>query len=166
MFIIPIYFQVTNNASTGEAGAYLIPSVIGNTIGGLLTGAWIKRYGRSFTSLERRANVMQDRELQSSYDISERQLGLVFHSLASLLARAHHCLGVPLDIPRRSCNRHGSFGRLRWIDIRSGGGRGGYCWLRAVPEWQRRRCYGRQRGCCSLSNRFADGLESCPGGKK
>ncbi|KAI4954926.1 hypothetical protein J4E86_006236 [Alternaria arbusti] len=45
MFIIPIYFQVTNNASTGEAGAYLIPSVVGNTVGGLLTGAWIKRTG-------------------------------------------------------------------------------------------------------------------------
>jgi len=49
MFIIPIYFQVTNNASTGEAGAYLIPSVVGNTVGGLLTGAWIKRYSLSFT---------------------------------------------------------------------------------------------------------------------
>jgi formate/nitrite transporter FocA (FNT family) len=43
MCIVPIYFQVTSGASTGEAGAYLIPAVIGNTVGGLLAGAWIKR---------------------------------------------------------------------------------------------------------------------------
>ena len=46
MFIIPVYFQVTKNASTGKAGAYLVPAVIGNTVGGLLTGAWIKRCER------------------------------------------------------------------------------------------------------------------------
>ncbi|KAH7396957.1 putative major facilitator superfamily transporter [Phaeosphaeria sp. MPI-PUGE-AT-0046c] len=45
MFIVPIYFQVTKNASTAQAGAYLVPAVIGNTVGGLLTGAWIKRQG-------------------------------------------------------------------------------------------------------------------------
>jgi len=44
MFVVPIYFQVTKRASTGEAGAFLIPAVIGNAIGGLLTGIWIKRY--------------------------------------------------------------------------------------------------------------------------
>jgi hypothetical protein len=43
MLIIPIYFQVTKNASTAVAGAYLIPSVFGNTIGGLATGAFINR---------------------------------------------------------------------------------------------------------------------------
>lgn len=43
MFIVPIYFQVTINASTGEAGAYLIPAIAGNMVGGLLAGAWIKR---------------------------------------------------------------------------------------------------------------------------
>lgn len=45
MFMVPIYFQVTANATTAQAGAYLVPAVIGNTIGGLLTGAWIKRTG-------------------------------------------------------------------------------------------------------------------------
>lgn len=44
--VIPMYFQVTNNASTAKAGAYLIPTVIGNTVGGLLSGAAIKRTGR------------------------------------------------------------------------------------------------------------------------
>ncbi|OQU94377.1 hypothetical protein CLAIMM_00738 [Cladophialophora immunda] len=46
MMIVPMYFQVTKLASTGEAGAYLVPSVAGNTIGGLLTGAWIQRSRR------------------------------------------------------------------------------------------------------------------------
>jgi len=43
MSIVPVYFQVTNGASTGQAGAYLVPAILGNTLGGLLTGAWIKR---------------------------------------------------------------------------------------------------------------------------
>lgn len=46
MFLVPLYFQATNNASTGEAGAHLVPSIIGNTVGGLAVGAWIKRTGR------------------------------------------------------------------------------------------------------------------------
>lgn len=44
MFIIPTYFQVTQNVSTAKAGAFLIPSIAGNTVGGLVTGAWIKKY--------------------------------------------------------------------------------------------------------------------------
>jgi hypothetical protein len=44
MFFIPIYFQVTKDASPVEAGAYMIPSVVGNTIGGLYTGFYVKRY--------------------------------------------------------------------------------------------------------------------------
>lgn len=48
MFIIPIYFQVTKGASLAVAGAYLIPAIVGNTTGGLLTGAWIKRFVISF----------------------------------------------------------------------------------------------------------------------
>ncbi|WAO90310.1 MFS domain-containing protein [Fusarium falciforme] len=46
MFFIPLYFQVTKNATTGEAGAYMVPSIVGNTAGGLLAGFLIKRYGR------------------------------------------------------------------------------------------------------------------------
>ncbi len=46
MLFIPLYYQVTQNATPAEAGFYMIPSIIGNTIGGLLTGAYIKRYGR------------------------------------------------------------------------------------------------------------------------
>lgn len=41
MFIIPIYFQGTMKASPG--GAFLVPTILGNTVGGLMTGAWIKR---------------------------------------------------------------------------------------------------------------------------
>ncbi|KLJ11599.1 hypothetical protein EMPG_13222 [Blastomyces silverae] len=43
MFIIPTYFQVTQNVSTAKAGAFLVPSIAGNTVGGLVTGAWIKK---------------------------------------------------------------------------------------------------------------------------
>ncbi|GAB7355427.1 hypothetical protein MBLNU459_g5939t2 [Dothideomycetes sp. NU459] len=46
MFLVPLYFQVTQNASTGEAGAHFLPAIVGNTIGGLAVGAWIKRTGR------------------------------------------------------------------------------------------------------------------------
>lgn len=46
MFFIPLYFQITKNATTGEAGAYMVPSIVGNTAGGLLAGFLIKRYGR------------------------------------------------------------------------------------------------------------------------
>lgn len=46
MFLVPLYFQATQNASMGSAGAHLVPSIIGNTIGGLAVGAFIKRTGR------------------------------------------------------------------------------------------------------------------------
>ncbi|KAI4732135.1 MFS general substrate transporter [Aureobasidium sp. EXF-10728] len=46
MFLVPLYFQVTANASMGQAGAHLVPAVFGNTLGGLAVGAWIKRTGR------------------------------------------------------------------------------------------------------------------------
>ncbi|CAM1509716.1 Fc.00g000510.m01.CDS01 [Cosmosporella sp. VM-42] len=46
MFVVPLYFQVTNNASPSAAGFYLIPAVVGNTFGGLITGAYIKKSGR------------------------------------------------------------------------------------------------------------------------
>ncbi|KAK6954810.1 hypothetical protein Daesc_004779 [Daldinia eschscholtzii] len=45
MVAVPLYFQVTERSSSTVAGAHLMPAVIGNTIGGLLTGAWIKRTG-------------------------------------------------------------------------------------------------------------------------
>lgn len=45
MFVVPMYYQVFKQASTGEAGSYLVLSMAGNTIGGLLTGWYIGRYG-------------------------------------------------------------------------------------------------------------------------
>ncbi|KAI2640355.1 MFS general substrate transporter [Hypomontagnella submonticulosa] len=45
MVSVPLYFQVTVRSSSTVAGAHLIPAVIGNTLGGLLTGAWIRRTG-------------------------------------------------------------------------------------------------------------------------
>ncbi|KAL7629507.1 hypothetical protein AAE478_001028 [Parahypoxylon ruwenzoriense] len=42
MVSVPLYFQVTERSSSTVAGAHLMPAVIGNTIGALLTGAWIR----------------------------------------------------------------------------------------------------------------------------
>jgi predicted MFS family arabinose efflux permease len=45
MFSIPLYFQVTQRASTTESGFHLIPAVVGNTMGGLLAGGFIRSTG-------------------------------------------------------------------------------------------------------------------------
>ena len=45
MFSIPLYFQVTSQASATVAGGHLVPAVIGNTLGGLIAGAFIRRTG-------------------------------------------------------------------------------------------------------------------------
>ncbi|KAI2670631.1 hypothetical protein DTO006G1_9438 [Penicillium roqueforti] len=46
MFSVPLYFQVTQRASTTMAGVHLIPAVIGNTLGGLVAGIFIRRTGQ------------------------------------------------------------------------------------------------------------------------
>lgn len=43
MFCIPLYFQITENASASLAGAHLFPAVGGNAVGALLSGLIIKR---------------------------------------------------------------------------------------------------------------------------
>ncbi|OQU94858.1 hypothetical protein CLAIMM_01149 [Cladophialophora immunda] len=43
---IPLFFQVLLSVGPSAAGSYLLPSVVGNTVGGLITGMYIKRYGR------------------------------------------------------------------------------------------------------------------------
>lgn len=43
MYFIPMYFQVTKGVSTAQGGAYLVPAVVGNTIGGLLTGYYVQK---------------------------------------------------------------------------------------------------------------------------
>ena len=50
MYCVPLYFQVTADASATNAGAHLVPAVVGNAVAGLATGAAIKRSGR-FKSL-------------------------------------------------------------------------------------------------------------------
>ena len=45
MFSIPLYFQVTQHASTTAAGGHLVPAVVGNTLGGLMAGMFIRRTG-------------------------------------------------------------------------------------------------------------------------
>lgn len=44
MMLVPMYFQISAHASVTKAGAHLMPSVIGNAFGGLLTGLVIRRF--------------------------------------------------------------------------------------------------------------------------
>ncbi|EGS19311.1 uncharacterized protein CTHT_0047650 [Thermochaetoides thermophila DSM 1495] len=46
MFSVPLYFQITARASNTVAGAHLVPAVVGNAIGGVISGLIIKRSGR------------------------------------------------------------------------------------------------------------------------
>lgn len=46
MFAVPLYFQITSGSSNTIAGAHLIPAVVGNAVGGILSGVIIKRTGR------------------------------------------------------------------------------------------------------------------------
>ncbi|RAL16313.1 efflux pump antibiotic resistance protein [Aspergillus homomorphus CBS 101889] len=46
MFSVPLYFQITSRASATVAGGHLVPAVIGNTLGGLIAGAFIRRTGQ------------------------------------------------------------------------------------------------------------------------
>jgi hypothetical protein len=43
MMLVPMYFQVSVHESVTNAGAHLMPSVIGNAFGGLLAGLVIAR---------------------------------------------------------------------------------------------------------------------------
>ncbi|RDW68701.1 uncharacterized protein DSM5745_08461 [Aspergillus mulundensis] len=45
MFTVPLYFQVSERASSTVAGAHLIPAVVGNAIGGLSAGLFIRKTG-------------------------------------------------------------------------------------------------------------------------
>nr|POE46903.1 vacuolar membrane amino acid uptake transporter fnx2 [Quercus suber] len=46
ILVVPVFFQATRGASVAAAGAYLIPAFVGNSIGGIVSGLWIKRTGR------------------------------------------------------------------------------------------------------------------------
>ncbi|KAJ5563795.1 hypothetical protein N7513_000037 [Penicillium frequentans] len=45
LFSVPLYFQVTQKASTTAAGVHLVPAVVGNTLGGLFAGWFIRKTG-------------------------------------------------------------------------------------------------------------------------
>jgi MFS family permease len=46
MFAVPLYFQITSRASNTVAGAHLVPAVVGNALGGVVSGRMIRRTGR------------------------------------------------------------------------------------------------------------------------
>ena len=43
MITVPLYWQVIKKATMAEAGLYLIPAIVGNTLGGLQTGHLIMK---------------------------------------------------------------------------------------------------------------------------
>ena len=43
MFTVPLYFQVTQRASTTVSGGHLVPAVVGNTLGTIVAGTIIRR---------------------------------------------------------------------------------------------------------------------------
>ncbi|KAI0876425.1 major facilitator superfamily transporter [Hypoxylon argillaceum] len=45
MYFVPLYFQVTAGASNTLAGLHLVPAVVGNAVGGLVAGNFIRRTG-------------------------------------------------------------------------------------------------------------------------
>ncbi|KAH8162618.1 hypothetical protein CIB48_g5620 [Xylaria polymorpha] len=45
MYFVPLYFQVTSGASNTIAGLHLVPAVVGNAVGGLVAGYFIRRTG-------------------------------------------------------------------------------------------------------------------------
>ncbi|RAO73378.1 uncharacterized protein BHQ10_009390 [Talaromyces amestolkiae] len=46
MFTVPLYFQVVMGTTSTVAGGHLVPAVLGNMIGGLFAGFFIRRTGR------------------------------------------------------------------------------------------------------------------------
>ncbi|KAI0856219.1 major facilitator superfamily transporter [Xylaria cubensis] len=45
MYFVPLYFQVTSGASNTIAGLHLVPAVVGNALGGLVAGYFIRKTG-------------------------------------------------------------------------------------------------------------------------
>ncbi|KAI1272989.1 major facilitator superfamily transporter [Xylaria sp. FL0933] len=45
MYFVPLYFQVTSGVSNTVAGLHLVPAVVGNTVGGIVAGQFIRRTG-------------------------------------------------------------------------------------------------------------------------
>lgn len=43
MYSVPLYFQTTQKMSATAAGAHLLPAVIGNAVGGILSGYFIRK---------------------------------------------------------------------------------------------------------------------------
>ncbi|ROV95903.1 hypothetical protein VSDG_05240 [Cytospora chrysosperma] len=46
MFSVPLYFQTTQKMSNTSAGAHLLPAVIGNAVGGVMSGYFIRKTGK------------------------------------------------------------------------------------------------------------------------
>lgn len=48
MYTVPLYFQVTERSSSTVAGAHLFPAVLGNALGGIVSGYLIHQYETFF----------------------------------------------------------------------------------------------------------------------
>ncbi|KAF2727601.1 MFS general substrate transporter [Polyplosphaeria fusca] len=45
MFAVPLYFQVTAGSSNSDAGLHLVPAVVGNAVGAIISGLSIRKSG-------------------------------------------------------------------------------------------------------------------------
>lgn len=43
MYSVPLFFKATQNSSNTVAGSHLFPAVVGNAVGGLVTGLTINK---------------------------------------------------------------------------------------------------------------------------
>lgn len=105
MFSVPLYFQITARSSNTESGAHLVPAVVGNAIGGIISGVLIKRCvrpritrcQRPKTDLDRSTQV---RPLQSPHHHRRHHVLLQLPLAHAPLARQHQHLGIPLHFPQ------------------------------------------------------------------
>jgi hypothetical protein len=66
MMLVPIYFQVSAHASLTTAGAHLMPSVIGNAVGGLMVGYIINKSAPLFHILNSQLTSTEPANTKSS----------------------------------------------------------------------------------------------------
>ncbi len=58
MYFVPLYFQITGGVSSTLAGLHLVPGVVGNAVGGLVAGHFIRRQVYEFETPRRKGNFV------------------------------------------------------------------------------------------------------------
>jgi hypothetical protein len=105
MFSVPLYFQVTEGLSNTKAGSKLVVAILGNTIGGLLTGYIIKRYIQAFMFCSffqyHSRLITQNWKIQAPHNLRRCQRTYILHPNNSPLGWLHQHVGITLHYTRR-----------------------------------------------------------------